>query len=105
MDEALPSTWRIAHEKLSLTLAAAVLMSAVGAAAEPPVRDLRRAFPQTCFMVVHAKHNPERDFQKPYYEAVWKTVEETKIVEKALKIATSRMSQETSTRPSPCCRR
>ena len=50
-------------------------------------------FPQTCSWSSTPK-NPERDFQKQYYEEVWKTVEETKIVEKALKIATSRMSQD-----------
>ena len=45
-------------------------------------------------MIVRAMHNPERDYQKQYYEEVWKTVEDTKIIEKALKIATSRMEED-----------
>ncbi len=45
-------------------------------------------------MVVHGKHNPERDYQGEYYKAVWKTVEETKIVEQATQIVVSRLSRD-----------
>ncbi len=45
-------------------------------------------------MAVYAKHNPERDFQRQYLEEVWKTVEETEIFERAVKIVTDRVSEE-----------
>jgi hypothetical protein len=56
--------------------------------------DLRRAVPADAYMVVHGKHNPERDFQREYFKEVWKTVEETKIIERAVEIVTSRLSHD-----------
>ncbi len=66
--------------------------AAVGRAAE--AIDLRRGVPDDVFLVVYAKHNPERDYQKQYYEEVWKTVQDTQILDKALKIVTSRLEDE-----------
>ncbi len=70
------------------------LASCAMAAAGEKALDLRRAVPADAYMVVHSKHNPERDFQREYYKAVWKTVEETKIVERAVEIVTSRLSRD-----------
>jgi hypothetical protein len=64
------------------------------AAAGEKALDLRRAVPADVYMVVHAKHNPERDFQREYHKAIWKTVEETKIIERAVGIVTSRLSRD-----------
>ncbi len=56
--------------------------------------DLRRAVPEEAFLVVHAKHNPERDYQRKHYADVWKTVQETKIIDRAVKIVTSRAPEQ-----------
>ncbi len=56
--------------------------------------DLRKAVPEDAFLVVHAKHNPERDYQRKHYEEIWKTVQETKIIERAVKIVTSRAPEQ-----------
>ncbi|MFO7904326.1 MAG: hypothetical protein R6U98_16805 [Pirellulaceae bacterium] len=61
-------------------------------AAEP--LDLRQGVPDDVFLVVQKKHNPERDFQKPYYEGVWDTALETGVAERALKIATAQMGED-----------
>ena len=64
------------------------------AAAESPSLDLRRAVPADAFLAVYGKHNPERDYQKEYYQEVWNKVQETQIFEKAVKIVTDRVPQE-----------
>ena len=80
---------------LNLCLAAAILlpMSLAASATEEGTLDLRRGVPADVYMAVYGKHNPERDFQRQHFEEVWKTIKETKILEKALQIVTSRMSQ------------
>ncbi|MHB9080850.1 MAG: hypothetical protein ACYC3X_25535 [Pirellulaceae bacterium] len=55
--------------------------------------DLRRGVPEDVYLVVQGKHNPERDFQRKYYDEVWKTVLETQIIDRVVKIATSRMEE------------
>ena len=60
-------------------------------AAEP--LDLRRGVPRDAYMVYQSMHNPERDFQKKYYNEVWKTVQDTQVIESALNILTSRMGK------------
>jgi hypothetical protein len=74
----------------------AVLLWAVGAAAAegPKCLDLCRAVPADAYMVIHGKHNPKRDFQREYFKAVWKAVEETKIVDQVVQIVTSRLPSE-----------
>ena len=80
---------------LKLCLAAAILlpMSLAARAAEEGTLDLRRGVPADVYMAVYGKHNSERDFQRQHFEEVWKTIKETKILEKALQIVTSRMPQ------------
>lgn len=70
-----------------LAVSAACLTSGVLRAA-----DLREAAPPDVYLAVHARHNPERDYQKQYYEEVWKTVERTRIFERTLQIVQSRMA-------------
>ena len=55
--------------------------------------DVRRGVPDDVYLVVYGKHNPERDYQRKYYEEVWKTVQETKIIDRVIKIVTSRDGQ------------
>ena len=56
--------------------------------------DLRDAVPSDVYMAVYARHNPERDYQRAYGKEVWKAVEETKIVDRAIKIFTDRAAQD-----------
>jgi len=75
--------------------AALVLLASCAAAAEQGKSlDLRRAVPADVFMAAHGKHNPERDFQREYYKQVWETVQETEIIERAIKIVTDRVPAE-----------
>ena len=48
--------------------------------------DLRRGVPEDVFLAVHGKHNSERDFHRKYYDEVWKTVQETQIMDRLVKI-------------------
>ena len=50
--------------------------------------DVRRGVPDDVYLVVYGKHNPERDYQRKYYEEVWKTVQETQIIDRVVKIVT-----------------
>lgn len=74
----------------------AVAMLACGAAALAGEKklDLRRGVPADAFLVAERMHNPERDFQREHFKEVWKTVEETRIIERAVQIVASRMSRE-----------
>jgi two-component sensor histidine kinase len=56
--------------------------------------DVRKAVPMDAFMAVHGKYNPERDYQQKYAADVWQTVKDEQIIERILKIATSRMKVE-----------
>lgn len=80
----------------SFVLGVVVLLAAqVALAADRPRSlDLRRAVPADAYLAIYGKHNPERDFQREYYQEVWKTVQETQIIERALKIVTSRVPEE-----------
>jgi hypothetical protein len=75
-------------------LAAQFALAAEPESASPQKLDLRRAVPADVYLAVYGKHNPERDFQREYYREVWKTVQETQIIERAVKIATTHMPQQ-----------
>jgi len=69
--------------------------ASLASAAENAVQvDLRRAAPVDAQLIVYGKHNPERDFQKVYYEAVFQALCDEKLVERFVEIITSRMPQE-----------
>ena len=71
-----------------------VLLTGIAVGAEEnQSADLRRGVPADAFLAVHSKHNPERDFQRAYYEEIWETVLETRIIEQAVKIATDRLPE------------
>ncbi|MFH1921324.1 MAG: hypothetical protein ABIP48_15775 [Planctomycetota bacterium] len=55
---------------------------------------LQRGVPADAFLAVYHRHNAERDFQRKYYEEVWRTVQETQIIERAVKIVTDRIPQD-----------
>lgn len=87
---------RTRHFVLSavVLLAAQFALAADPEGAPPQKLDLRRAVPADVYLAVYGKHNPERDFQREYYQEVWKTVQETQIIERAMKIVTTRMSEK-----------
>jgi hypothetical protein len=78
-----------------LLLAPCILLLAVAQCAfAADTVDVRRGVPDDVYMVVYGKHNPERDYQSKYYEEVWKTVQETQILDRVVKIVTSHMKDE-----------
>ena len=70
-----------------------LLLALAGTAAAQQAGTLQRAVPPTAYIAVYARHNPERDFQKKYYEEVWNTIEETQLVQKVINIVTSRVPE------------
>ncbi len=56
--------------------------------------DVRRGVPDDVFLAVYGKHNPERDYQRRYYDEVWQTVQKTKIMDKVVQMVTAQMSSE-----------
>ena len=81
-NSACDSVWRFSSRRAAL------------AAGGEKTLDLRRAVPADVYLAVHTQHDPKRDFQRKYFEEVWNTVQETKIVDRTVKILTSRMSQK-----------
>ncbi len=77
------------HVPATLMLLAGI---AIGAE-ESQSLDLRRGVPADAYLAIHGKHNPERDYQRAYYEEIWNTVEETRIIERTLKIVTDRLPE------------
>ena len=61
--------------------------------ATAPADDLRDAAPPDAYLTVYGMQNPEREYQKPLYEAVWKEIENSKIAEKVLQILESRIGE------------
>lgn len=64
-----------------------------GADQSRPV-SLKQAAPTDAYLVVYGMHNPERDFQRAYYQEIMDTVKETKIVERVIEIVTAQMAEE-----------
>jgi len=74
--------------------ALALALAGWAAATQAQALDLRRAVPEDAYLVIHGRHNPERDYQRRYWREVWETARQTQIVERAVKIITSRMGQD-----------
>jgi len=45
----------------------------MAAATQAQALDLRRAVPEDAYLVIHGRHNPERDYQRRYWREVWET--------------------------------
>lgn len=71
-----------------------LLASCATALAAEKSPDLRRAVPADVYLAVYGKHNPHRDFQREYYKAVWRTVEDTKVVERVTQMVAARLSHD-----------
>lgn len=78
--------------KLVLLVCFVLIPFELAVSAETPRSlDLRRAVPTDAYLAIYGRHNPERDFQREYYKAVCDTVRETRIIERAVAIVTSRI--------------
>ncbi len=79
----------------TLTFASLLLILSSWATAKETAEalDLRRIAPQDAHLVVYARHNPERDYQRPLFANVLHKFREEKLGERFLKIITSRMSE------------
>lgn len=82
---------RLFNWKNALLSLSAITVGVSAITSQALAGDLRDAAPPTAFLAVYGKHNPERDYQKKYYEDIWKTVRSTKIMERSLQIAQRRM--------------
>ena len=73
---------------------AAILLLAPSVSAQPTAVevDLRRIVPQEAHLAIHARHNPERDYQRPLFAEVWNQFKAERLDERFLEIFTSRMS-------------
>jgi hypothetical protein len=83
-------TRQMFHATLLLLVSAPCIL----AADTVQVESLRQAVPRHVYLAVASRHNPERDYQKAYFQEVWDTFRETRLVQRAFAIATSRMSDE-----------
>jgi hypothetical protein len=55
--------------------------------------DLSDAIPPDVFLAIYGKHNPERDYQKAYYNEIREAVEKSRIIERTVQIVQSRASE------------
>jgi hypothetical protein len=77
----------------SATALLVLLVAATQARAAEKV-DIKRAVPSDAYLAVYGKHNPERDYQRKYFEAALRTAHEEHIGQRVLDIITSRMPKE-----------
>ncbi|MEO2020025.1 MAG: hypothetical protein ABGZ53_37310 [Fuerstiella sp.] len=70
---------------------ATLLVAAVGPAL---AGDLSDAIPPDMYLAIYGKHNPERDYQKEYYNDIWKAVEKSNILERAVRMVQSRVAED-----------
>lgn len=80
------------HSAFAAVLLVSLLAPALSQQAH--AEDLKEAIPSDMFLAVHAKHNPERDYQADYYREIWKTVEQTRIVERIARMIQSKMADD-----------
>lgn len=69
------------------------LAGALGLVPVANAEDLRDAAPNDAYLVVYGMKNPERDYMKKHYEAVWAEVENTNIVEQTLQLVQSKLGE------------
>src|SRR4051812_41759674 len=78
----------------AIALSFCALFSAAGRAEDAKKIDIKRAAPTDAFLAVYARHNPERDYQRDYMAAAWKTFQDEHIAERVMNMVTSRVPQE-----------
>ena len=81
---------------INRVLRAGVLVGAVMGAmtlSSTQAADIKKGVPEDSYIVIYERSNPEREYQKKYYEEVWNTVEETKIIDKFLGIIQAQVGE------------
>jgi hypothetical protein len=71
----------------------ATLLASASQGAEAVAIDLKRATPVDAYLVVYARNNPERDYQRAYLAAAWETACDEHLGERLMKIVSSRASK------------
>jgi hypothetical protein len=74
---------------LAALIAGCLSLAACG---ESMADDLRDAAPPDSFMAIYAMQNPERDYQRPLYNAVFQEFQSTKLLEKITHVIQNRLS-------------
>lgn len=54
--------------------------------------DIKEGIPADVFLAVYGKQNPEREYQKEHYKAIWEEVERSQIIDRVMKIIQSKAS-------------
>lgn len=75
---------------LGVWIAAFFALFAQASAQEP---SLSQAVPSDVYLLAYGRENPEREYLRPYYEEIYNTIQETRIIPRALEIVTSRMEE------------
>ena len=73
---------------LAITICCAPLLSAAETAVQI---DLKRGVPADAHLAVYGSHNPEREYQFQYYEAICQAIKDERLGERFLEIITSRL--------------
>lgn len=55
--------------------------------------DLKDAASPDAYLVAWGTHNPERDYLRQHYADVWKTIQETRVVERVVQLVQSRIGE------------
>ncbi|HTQ37893.1 MAG TPA: hypothetical protein VMJ32_02635, partial [Pirellulales bacterium] len=78
-----------------LAVAVAVSLVAFSApvsrAADAPSVDIKHVALPDAYLAVYARHNPQRDYERAYYEDAWKTIQDEQIGPRILSLITSHM--------------
>ena len=82
------------HTYLLASMLLAIGAAVTATAAQAETIDIKRGVPEEVYLAIYSKHNPERDYQREYWKEIREAVEETEIVQKFMKIATSRIPGE-----------
>lgn len=77
-----------------LLVPALCMLSVLGAAPRASATDLREAVPSDVYLATYHRHNPERDYQKQYWDDVWNTVEQTRLFPKLMQLIEDRLPQD-----------
>lgn len=68
-------------------------MAACSIGAAGNAADLKEAAPNDSFIAVYHKHNPERDYMKSHYQEVWKTIQQTRLLDRSLQIIQNQIGE------------
>lgn len=84
--------------KINCFIAVAAILAAQAvrpACADVPTTvDIKRAAPPDAYLAIYTHHNPERDYQREYVAAAWKTFQDEQIGQRLIEIVRSRVPED-----------